>query len=546
MKYLQTFLLLIVIAPVFAQTSKVNLSEEFRIKESDLKNQVFSNAVFLNDKFFTVSNSAVSGGKWMFTKLYDIHFSITLSSYDRNLKTLKELELEGGERNFGPISPDLVLFGNQLILAYFKKENKSSFSLYICLVNQSDLSISSPIKVSTIEQENVGVMKIASVWNSGLYYFSGSPDQALLMITSRKSDQKIEQVIFDRDLKEKKRFTSTINLPDFYITTPLINNEGKSAMRIYNDQETRVIVWDAEGKKTEHKLAASGGNHFKYVNLQLSKNGQQIYTYGITVDGEDKTDPPCTGYFTAQLDLSSFSLTKPKLYLFSPDFIMKAIEKGAGMKSRKDVRVFEFRPQLIEMEEGQLAVVASPEDVSTSSYMKSDFNTRTGASSSHMVVTTTFTTGPVMIFYPDTDGKRFETVFLNRKIILNKSQRSGSGAIQVVQSPIISTAGSGFITQYKNGELQVIYTDNARNVEKGTDTKVIPSESAKDLALVEVVIGKDRKPGTRKILHDIHENNLSYYIGSAIPNVEGRLIFPIGKESGMKTLFQYVCYVDMQ
>lgn len=545
MRIITLALLLIACIPTMSQRSQIRLSEEFKIKETEYKDQVIGNSVFVNDKFFTATNSSASGGKWMFTKLYDVHFSITLASYDRNLKLLKEVELEGGERNFGPVFPDLVLFGNQLVLAYFKKENKSSFSLYIARVNQADLSIGQPIKVSTLQQENVGVMKIMSVWSSGLFHFSVSPDQSLLMTTSRNSDQKIEQVIFDRELKEKKRFISTINLPEYYIASPLINNEGKSAMRVYNGPESRVIVWDAEGRKTEHKVAGSTSAKLKYTTLQLSRDGQKIHVFGITVDAADDTDPPCTGFFIGQLDLATATFTKPKFFSFTPDVIMKAVERGAGEKSRRDIRVFEFYPRLIEMEGDRVALMGSPEEVSTSSYTTSDFNSRTGGFSNRQVATTTFMAGPVMIFYPEQDGKRFETVFLNRKIIMRKSQRSGSGAIQIVQSPMISSSSSGFITQYRNGELLILYTDNAANVEKGTDIKIIPSKTALDLAIVEVVIGKDRKPGPRKIVHDIHENNLAYYVGTAIPNPEGKLIFPLGKESGLKTMYQYMCFVDI-
>ena len=73
--------------------------------------------------------------------------------------------------------PQLVLVNNKLALAYFQPgEDKSSFSFYLALVDEEDLSLKNPQKLCTIQQDNVGITKAENVINREpgfIYLFSG-------------------------------------------------------------------------------------------------------------------------------------------------------------------------------------------------------------------------------------------------------------------------------------------------------------------------------------------------------------------------------------
>src|SRR6478735_9123728 len=84
----------------FSQHSQITMSDEFKVVENDFRHRTVSHSVFHNNSFYTVNNSAFSRAKWLFTKLYDVKFSITLSKFDDKMNTIKEFEIEKGERLF--------------------------------------------------------------------------------------------------------------------------------------------------------------------------------------------------------------------------------------------------------------------------------------------------------------------------------------------------------------------------------------------------------------------------------------------------------------
>jgi len=75
-------------AKSFCQHTQLNFSDEFKIAENDdYKDQTVANSVFLNNLFYTATNSGIGGNnKWLFTKLYDMKYAITIASFDKHEK----------------------------------------------------------------------------------------------------------------------------------------------------------------------------------------------------------------------------------------------------------------------------------------------------------------------------------------------------------------------------------------------------------------------------------------------------------------------------
>src|SRR5271170_7661137 len=121
MKYPAAILFFILFSSrLFSQHASVSISNDFKVKEHEFKDQIVAHSIFYNGNFYTATNSGTSWAKWLFTKLYDVAYSVTISRYDKDMNKVKEIELENGKRDFGPLQPSMLCFSNKLYLGYFK------------------------------------------------------------------------------------------------------------------------------------------------------------------------------------------------------------------------------------------------------------------------------------------------------------------------------------------------------------------------------------------------------------------------------------------
>jgi hypothetical protein len=259
---------------LFCQRSHITLSDDFKIAEKGYKDQTVTHSVYHNNFFYTATNSGIGGNyKWAFTKLYDMKYAVTISKFDRNMNQVKEYELENGEKQFGPLQPELILLNNKLCLAYFQSDNKSSFNLYVALVDENNLTIKEPKKICAIQQENVGIFKLESVLNAGLVFFTHSADNMKTLIACNASPNTILTFVADNDLNIVKQTVVHTNTTGFDISSAVLTNDNIECLVLSSEQETRVLCINAEGKKTETKLNPSG-NLFPYSsNASLAKDG---------------------------------------------------------------------------------------------------------------------------------------------------------------------------------------------------------------------------------------------------------------------------------
>ena len=98
----------------------------------------------------------------------------------------------------------------------------------------------------------------------------------------------------------------------------------------------------------------------------------------------------------------------------------KIYQKGGGDKHKREFFMYNFAPNLIELENGNLAILGCPQILSTSTSMSApNMNDQ-----QHMVSTTTLNVGPVMAFYPNKNGQRFDYAIVPRKISLTRAASS--------------------------------------------------------------------------------------------------------------------------
>lgn len=539
-------LFLLCTSKLFSQHGNLTLSNDFKVAESQYKHETVSNSVYYNSNFYTVTNSAISGGKWLFTKLYDVKFSITISQFDKDMNMIREVVLENGDKNFGPLIPKLISFHDKLYLTYFKAADKASFSVYLAALDENSLTLGEPKLICTIKQDNVGITQIESVINAGLVYFVISPDNARLLAVCKSAPNKVQTILLDDKLQTFKQSLVSVNLPEFEIPSAVLTDDNRACLILDAKEGTRILCISPDGAKMEIRYSAAA-NFAPYITrAKLAKDGKSIFIYSTTTES-GQSDSWCNGFMVARLDPATFKLSKPLTYALTPEFIQTVSEKGGGIKHKGEYFMSNFTPQMLELDNGDIAIVGSPErTVSNVSTSAPNMNNQT-----HMVATTTLTVGPVIVFFPNMNGKTFNQVIIPREIILSKGQTSGSGAIQVVAAPRQSDVTTGFLATKLGDDIVIIYNDNIKNLSKDVSEKMTVSKSASDLELAEALVNKDKKLEYRKLISETKKGRATFYLGNSIPTANSStIVFPIGKEgqgfNALKTYYTNWCFLDIK
>lgn len=529
-----------------SQHSKLTVSEDFKIVEKEYQDETIAHSIYHNNCFFTVTNSGIgSNYKWAFTKLYDMKYALTISKYDKNMNKMKDFVLENGEKNFGPLIPQLLLLNNKLCLVFFQSSNKTSFDLYLAPIDETNTSMGEKKKICTIQQDNVGIFKLESVINAGIVYFTNSANNSKTLVTCNASPNNILTFVIDNDLNILKQTAIHSNNAGFEITSAVLTDDNLECMVLSSDQETKVVCNSADGKKTEMKLNPSASLVPYNTRANLSNDGKSIYIYSTSaiMDREDKS---CNGFLLSQLDCGSLRLSKSQAYEFSPEFLETVYQKGAGFRHKKEFFIHNFIPRLIELDNGTLAILGSPQYTSAKTNQSApNMNNQT-----HMVSTTTSETGSVFAFFPNKNGRTFEYALVPRNLTFSMGQSSGSGAIKIVSAPNFSISYAGYTAKKLGDDIVILYNDGEKNMAKAENDKIAETTSRKDIVMVEALINKDKKLEYRKQIDNSTSARYTYYLGNTIPTSASSIIFPIGKGgsgfNARKTYYTNWCFVDLK
>jgi hypothetical protein len=536
-------------AKSFCQHTQLNLSDEFKIAENDdYKDQTVANSVFHNNLFYTATNSGIGGNyKWMFTKLYDMKYAITIASFDKNMRKISENQLENGSKVFGPLQPRLLLINNKLCLAYFQSDDKASFNLYLSLVDEN-LKLKEPKKICNIQQENVGIFKLESVIKGGIVFFTNTADNSKTLVVCNSGAGAISTFVVDGELNIIKKSVIHTNTTDFKISKALLTNDNLECLVLKSEADTKLVCINPEGKKTETKINLPGGARAQQVNVTESADRKNIYVYSSTSPAEED-GAGCSGFFLAQLNCSTLRLAKPLVYKFSPEFTEEICRKGGGSKHKKDYRMYNFESSLVEFSDGEVAIMGSPQEVSvstdtkTSLGMNDNFKTKS-------VTTTTINTGPIIAFFPTKNGKTFEYAMVPRTSSLARGAESGTGVIQIVQSPFVASSSTGFIATKSGDDIVILYNDNEENLSKDVNDKIVESRSTRNTVLAEALIDKDKKLQYRKQLGQNIKGAYTYFLGNIIPVSSSALVFPVAKQgvgfNARKIIYTNWCFLSVK
>ena len=549
MRYIIALFLFILVSPrLLSQHSSVSISNEFKVKENGFKDQTVTHSIYYNDNFYTATNSGTSGAKWLFTKLYDVAYSVTITKYDKDMNKVADVELENGKRNFGPLQPSMLCFSNKLYLAYFKAADKASMSLYLARIDENDLSLGEPLTICKIQQENVGFSSIMSVIEGGLVYFAISPDNTRLLVACKSAPGKVQTMVLDDGLHVLKNSTAPVNLQSFDIPSAVLTNDNGACLVLHSTEGTRILGIGPDGQKTETRYNPVGGVAPNNCHAQLARDGKSIFIFGTSIPGLEPSKIWCGGFMVSRMDAATFKLSKPLTYAFDAGFIQSAVENGGGIEHKHEYSLFNFTPQLLEMDNGDIVVIGSPEG--TTERVSQSAPNPMMQNRTETTTTATMHVGPVFVLYPDTKGKTFEQVIIPRKIEISRASSGGYGAVQVMAAPGIASAPAGFIATPMGDDIIIIYNDNTKNLAESVDEKIKVSKWASDLELGEALINKEKKLEYRKLVSQIDKYRATYYLGEAVPTNTSSIVFPIGKQgegfNGNKTIYTNWCFLDIK
>ncbi|MGN6341336.1 MAG: hypothetical protein ACTHML_10255 [Ginsengibacter sp.] len=533
----------------FCQHTQLNLSGDFKILENDdYKDQTVANSIFHNNSFYTATNSGIGGNyKWLFTKLYDMKYAITIARFDKNMKKISEVQLENGGKIFGPLQPRLLLINNNICLAYFQSDDKASFNLYLSLVDE-DLKLKEPKKICTILQENVGIFKLESVIKGGIVFFTNTADNSKAFVGCNSGPNIISTFVVDGELNIIKKSVIHTNTTDYKISKVLITKNNLECLVLQSEEDTKLVCVNAEGKKTETKIKIPGGASAKQVNITESADSKNIYVYSSTSPAEEEGHG-CNGFFLAQLNCSTLQLAKPMVYKFSPEFTEEICRKGGGSKHKKEYQMYNFESSLVESGNGAVAIIGSPQEVSVSTDTKTSLGMNDNFKTK-LESTTTINTGPIIAFFPNRNGKTFEYAIVPRTSSLARSAESGTGVIQIVQSPLVANSSTGFIVVGSGNDIIILYNDNEDNITKDVNEKAVESHTTKNMVLAEALINKDKKLQYRKQLGQNIKGAYTYYLRNIIPVSSSSLVFPVAKQgvgfNARKIIYTNWCFLDVR
>jgi hypothetical protein len=367
------------------------------------------------------------------------------------------------------------------------------------------------------------------------------------LIASRTAENLIQTFVVDSGLNIVRQADLKTSTTGFDISTAVLTNDNMICLILSSEEGSKIVCSSPDGKKSEMKLGSSASPILYASNASLSKDGKRINICS-TVTVPERDQKVCTGFLLTQLDCSTAKISKASEYPFTPEIIEIICQKGGGYKHKKEFYMYNFSPHPVELSNGDIVILGSPEQLSTSVHTSApNMNNQT-----HEVAITTLDVGPVIALYPKAGAKSFDYAIIPRKINLSSSASSGSGSIKMVQAPGISHAYSNFAASNLGDDILILYNDEEANLTRGESESLIEAHSTGDLVLAEAVISKDKKLQYRKQIGKNLSGKYTYYLGNVAPttSTSSSVIFPVGRQgmgfNARKTFFTNWCFLDIK
>lgn len=558
-KYLITILLTILALNVFSQSFKVSFSDEFKIVEKFNRDKVFKSAIFLNNYIYSAVNPHVGGnGKWLFTRLFDATYSLQVLKYDKNMNLIKQVDLENGAKSFAPKDPVLIDFSGTLLLAYYKTSNKSSFDLFLSVVNPETLTLSNTVKIMSTPVENVNISKMEKELDNIRINFELSPDNTKLLLTGMVKENTIATFVLDKHLQIiNQSITPLPGSSKYYLTSGVISDNNFICLALTSEQnENLLLSINSDGNKIQSKIQPLKDGLFTHdLKCKLSNDQTTVYAY-TTVSPSKDYSSYAKGILVASLPITlNTQMIIPKVYGFTQELNIALLQKGGGGMLKRENVVYNFVPQLLELEDGNIILTGSPEfhKVETIEKMSSlkpmslmeSFGERE-------TIRSTYETGSIISLFLKKESSEYTYSLLPRDIYALRahSQTNAVTTISFIQEPRISRGYFGYFVKELKNKIVFVYDDAEKNIEQDLNGKTISAKTSANLALAEAAIDKDGKILYRKKLADNQDGRYTYNLSETIYGSNNFYIIPISKQGNggneLRDFYNHLCILELQ
>ena len=319
----------------FLMLSIVTIGQRYEVKTlgiiKDQKNT--PNLVKYGNRHYGVTNTAKSKMGWTL-KLEKIKYSNKLLAYDEQVNLYKETQIEDGKEAFGPFSSFLEVINDKLYYISYNYTESTGIEVSAAETDTTSLKPGPLKKVITIDQKNVGLFKIMSLYSSYDFVVKVSPDKSkFLFLWIPGVNETFFFTVTDNKLNKLNSVSGSIrNAADLLLDNCIIDNAGNFFMAYKYDKKGKYysgLVTSINGVTKEAPITLTTGSpHDVYVSHGFADDHVRVYgTYSD--DGYY-----ITGGFSCTVDKKSL-LVKGLLQKPIPETMMNKFDKDSYAKTKK-------------------------------------------------------------------------------------------------------------------------------------------------------------------------------------------------------------------
>ncbi len=456
----------------YAQVITASITESTNVLSNTAgKGPQKGKAVFADDKnsFIEVEPGKVGVKLGYTVRLNDLKHAFTIRKFDSNRKEIGVNKLENAEKAFGPLPTVSLEINKHLLLIYTRYEEKDSFRIFVSEVDKNSLALKNTVNVYSSAQKNIGAIGLFSFTEDLLTVIS--PDSTKLLIAyNNKNGELFSCVVNEKAEVLRKTVSRNIVPKDAKITDAYLENSGHAALvasipneLVSTSKVLGVIVQRLDNKERflSYEVLGNGSNPH-HLHFKSSKDNTKLYIFGNYAEHGYSM-----GVWLAELKIADFKLSAPAIFPYTEEFTKQAYETGFGDRKKGNYSVVGVDYNLIEFENGDLALCGYPEIITQGQKYQTSL------------------AGPVIMAFIEKKQKQVTFSMIPR----NQHNGGGSDAIYIPY----------------HEKLIVVYNDYAKRFEgevSPKDVDRIRINMVKELSLGYAIVKKDGTIQEKKILID--------------------------------------------
>ena len=327
-----SFLFLLTFSCLVGYTQKYAVTPLAEFKGKGIYNK--SDAVYYKGKIYSID---ITGRRQLAytASLEKTNFSVSLNQFDASGNLLKEVKLGEGEDIFGPITPRYTILNDNLYLLYFTYNNETGMSMHLSAVNHetAEAALSKPL--ISINQKNIGVLKLTKLLNDYNVEMNVSPDgNRMAFVFTTGLTNMYSYAVADKNIQVVYAGTGEVDgEKTIMVANTIVTNGGD----FYATMRTRTM----ESKM--HYLVQGKELNKKVKSIELAQDGHKIYSASVVtgstastvnvigVCGEEKS-PLISAMYTAPINTLTLAIGNVKQQDIPEPLIKQFSKDGYGGK----------------------------------------------------------------------------------------------------------------------------------------------------------------------------------------------------------------------